>query len=246
MNLSEINIREKKFHNILESSETSRFENVFYKALFNLRKYFIEYLKKNISEKEVLNFGCGTGVMSQDLYQFKPKKTLGIDISEEAIKLAISSSKKLNMKIEFKVDNCEKTNLPSESFDLIYGVSILHHLDLKKSIKEINRILRKGGSTIFVEPLGTNPIINFYRFLTPKSRSIDEHPLMFKDLDLIKEHFKHTKIKYFGFLTVVFYLFYKNPEKSFFFNILSKLDNFIFKFKYFRFLAWSIIIIAEK
>ena len=78
MNLTEINIREKKFHDILESSESPRFEKIFYKALFNLRKYFIEYLKKNIFEKEVLYFGCGTGAMSQDLYQYKPKKTLGI------------------------------------------------------------------------------------------------------------------------------------------------------------------------
>ena len=95
MNLTEINIREKKFHDILESSESPRFEKIFYKALFNLRKYFIEYLKKNIFEKEVLYFGCGTGAMSQDLYQYKPKKTLGIDISEQAIKKAITSSKKL-------------------------------------------------------------------------------------------------------------------------------------------------------
>ena len=36
MSLSEKNIREKEFHNKLHSRENARFENIFYKALFNL------------------------------------------------------------------------------------------------------------------------------------------------------------------------------------------------------------------
>ena len=69
---------------------------------------------------------------------------------------------------------------------------------------------------------------------------------MFKDLNLIKNHFKFTKINYYGFLTIIFFLFYKNPEKSIIYNFLSKVDNFIFKIKYLRFLAWSVMITAEK
>ena len=246
MSLTEINIREKEFHNILHSGKSSRFERIFYKALFNLRKYFIDSLEKKIFEKEILDFGCGNGNTSQRVYKFRPKKILGIDISDQAVKQAISSAKKLGMDIEYKVENCEKLDLPSESFDIVYGQGILHHLDLVKSIQEIFRILRKGGLIIFAEPLGTNPAINLYRFLTPKSRSRDEHPLIFKDLDLIKKHFKSVEIKYFGFFTVIFFLFYKNPEKSFFYNFFSKLDDLIFKFKYLRFLAWSVTIVAEK
>ena len=41
--------------------------------------------------------------------------------------------------------------------------------------------LPSKGNLIFIEPLGTNPIINLYRKLTPKSRSKDEHPLINKD-----------------------------------------------------------------
>ena len=36
MNLTEINLREKNFHNNLQSQKKGRFENIFYKALFNL------------------------------------------------------------------------------------------------------------------------------------------------------------------------------------------------------------------
>ena len=73
---------------------------------------------------------------------------------------------------------------------------ILHHLDFSKCLDEISRILKPDGSMIFVEPLGTNPLINLYRKFTPNSRSIDEHPLIAKDFRTLKEKFKDVEIKY--------------------------------------------------
>ena len=50
-------------------------------------------------------------------------------------------------------------------------------LNFLSVLNEISRILKPNGKLLFIEPLGTNPLINFYRKLTPKSRSKDEHPL---------------------------------------------------------------------
>ena len=47
MKLSEENIREKKFHNELQSKQTGRFENIFYKAIYNANEDFFNYLKVN-------------------------------------------------------------------------------------------------------------------------------------------------------------------------------------------------------
>jgi hypothetical protein len=99
---------------------------------------------------------------------------------------------------------------------------------------------------VFLEPLGTNPLINFYRKLTPKSRSEDEHPFLKKDFDFIESLFEQVTIKYYGFFTLVFFLFYKNPQKSIIFKIISKLDYYFFKIKYFKRFAWSVLIIAKK
>ena len=44
MTLTEINIREKKFHNELQSQKKGRFENVFYKAIYNINEDFFNYL----------------------------------------------------------------------------------------------------------------------------------------------------------------------------------------------------------
>ena len=98
----------------------------------------------------------------------------------------------------------------------------------------------------FWSPLGTNPIINFYRKLTPNSRSIDEHPFLEKDFDFLSSLFNSVEVRYYGFLTLVFFLFYKNPKDSVIFKVLAKLDNYLFKIKYLNKLAWSVMIIAKK
>ena len=246
MNLTEINLREKEFHNKLQSKSKGRFENIFYKALYNMYEDFSAYTSKKAKKKIVLDYGCGVGSVTQKVSKLNPSKLFGIDISEVSINKAIEEAKKLNLKINYSVDNCEKTKFEAETFDLVFGSGILHHLNLEKSVDEINRILKNNGEMIFLEPLGTNPLINFYRKFTPKSRSIDEHPFLEKDFNFINSLFKQVKIKYYGFFTLVFFLLYKNPENSLIFKIASKLDDYFFKIKYFRNFAWSILVIAKK
>ena len=179
MDLSEINIREKEFHNELHTLNKKRFENKFYKAAYNLYEDFFDVLKTKVRFKDVLEYGCGTGNFAEQVSSFKPKKLVAIDISEEAIKKAKGEKKSEENKIDYRVENCENSNLSSDAFDIIYGLGILHHLNLNKSLKELNRMLKKGGTMLFAEPMATNPIINIYRKFTPKARSADEHPLTF-------------------------------------------------------------------
>ena len=122
----------------------------------------------------------------------------------------------------------------------------MHHLNISLCLDEIKRILKPGGKLIFIEPLGTNPLINFYRKLTPKSRSQDEHPLVKLDFDLIEKKFINTQIKYYGFLTLIFFPFYKSPKNSNIFKFLTIVDQFLFKSNIFKKFAWSVLIIAQK
>ena len=245
MNLTKINIWEKNFHNNLISSGNQRSENKYYKALHDLYKDFFEHLENNIKNKNVLDFGCGNGGYVEKASCFRPSSITAIDISEKAIELAKSRVVK-NTKVDYKVENCENTKLGSEQFDYIYGAGILHHLNLDKSVKEIERLLKRKGNLIFIEPMGTNPLINFYRKLTPGSRSSDEHPFKFSDIKFFKKVFKNVEVKYYGFFTLVFLPFYKSPENSKIFSLLAKIDKIFLKIPFFKFLAWSVIIKAEK
>ncbi len=246
MNLTEINIREKKFHDNLQSKKSGRFENIFYKAIHNITEDFFSYLKENTKNSDVLDYGCGTGVSIERVIKFKPKKIFGIDISEVSIKKAKRKAEEFKISANYSVDNCEKTKFENNSFDVVYGAGILHHLNLEKCLDEIYRILKSKGKLVFIEPLGTNPIINFYRKLTPNSRSKDEHPLVNKDFVYIKNKFTDISIKYYGFLTLVFFPFYKSPNNSKLFRLLVDLDQFLFKFKFFQIFAWSVLIKAKK
>ncbi len=246
MSLTEKNLREKKFHNELQSKPKGRFENIFYKAIYASGKDFYAFLEKNVKNCEILDYGCGVGISLQKVINYGPKRISGIDISEVSIKKAKERINKSNTIVNLEVDNCEKTNFEDNKFDIVYGTGILHHLDISKSLNEIHRILRSKGSLVFIEPLGTNPLINLYRKLTPNSRSQDEHPLVKKDFELINEKFKDTKIYYYGFLTLIFFPFYGSPKNSNSFKILNKLDQILFKLNFFKKLAWSVLILAKK
>ncbi len=246
MSLSEINIREKDFHNKLQSKTKERFENKFYKAINNCGEDFLVYLKDNAKNSDILDYGCGIGSFTEKVIKYNPKKITGIDISEISIDKAKKKAKELNIDIDYRVDNCEKTSLDQNSFDIVYGTGILHHLEIDKCLDEIHRVLKSKGNLLFIEPLGTNPIINLYRKLTPNARSKDEHPLIKKDFDYIEKKFSDIKIRYYGFLTLIFFPFYKTPKNSKLFKLLVSFDQFLFRFKLFQLLAWSVLISAKK
>jgi len=246
MKLTDKNIREKEFHNNLQSRAKSRFENIFYKAIVNAWDDFYDYLKLNVKNSEVLDFGCGVGPVLEKVKRFNPKKITGIDISDVSIAKAKEKFQSQSKKVELLVDNCEKTRFEDNKFDLVYGLGILHHLNMSQCVNEISRILKPTGTLLFIEPLGTNPIINLYRAFTPNSRSKDEHPLVSKDFDIIKTRFNKIILKYYGFLTLIFFPFYRSPKNSIVFKVLIKLDQFLFKIKFFRLFAWSVLIVAKR
>ena len=246
MSLTETNQREKEFHNELQSQSKGRFENIFYKAIFNSNEDFFKFLELNTINSEVLDFGCGIGSSLEKVIKFNPKKITGIDISEVSIRKAKNKVKETESEIELLVDNCEQTKFNSNNFDIVYGTGILHHLNMSMCLDEIKRVLKPGGNLIFIEPLGTNPLINFYRKLTPKSRSVDEHPFMNKDFKYIDNKFINMKIKYYGFLTLLFFPFYKSPDNSKLFKFFSNFDQLLFKYKFFQLFAWSVLITAKK
>ena len=67
--------------------------------------------------------------------------------------------------------------LPDSSVDAILGRGILHHLNFTVAMHEVTRVLRKGGSAFFIEPLYDNPASIIFRKLTPDARTTDERPL---------------------------------------------------------------------
>ena len=136
-----------------------------------LENYLEDEVAHKALEAVILDYGCLTGEFSYKLSHYHPKQVIGIDIS--SVGIAAAQNQYGNV-AEFYVMDAHQTDFENDTFDLIVGRSILHHLDWEVAINEIKRILKPGGRAIFMEPLGDNPVARLFRLLTPQARTEDE------------------------------------------------------------------------
>lgn len=195
-------IREKEFHNDAFSNETRKAAKKYYKSAASGKSYYRHLISEKVKNKKVLEYGCGPGSAAFDLARLGAE-VYAIDISDVAIDQTLEAALKEGLKINASVMDAENLSFEDNSFDTICGSGILHHLDLARSYKEINRTLKEDGRAVFFEPMGHNPIINLYRNLTPKMRTEDEHPLLMKDIRLAQEYFKEVNGRYFNLFATI-------------------------------------------
>lgn len=104
----------------------------------------------------VLEIGCGTGYYTKELEKTGARIT-AIDISPDLLNVARTSV--ISEKVTFKIDNAYDMSFEDGIFDTVVGISVLHHLDMERSLKEIYRVLKPGGAIRFSEPNMLNPQI---------------------------------------------------------------------------------------
>ncbi len=197
--------KEMQFHDERFGSEDEARKAVkkFYLVNEHLRQRYEELVCQFGEGKDVLEYGCGAGGSLERWKQCNVQSITGIDISPKGIEKAASRAQALGMNARLLVMNAEQTDFDDDSFDLVAGTGILHHLDLKAAYRELQRILKPDGHAIFIEPMGHNPVINWYRSRTPSMRTEDEHPLLMTDLDLLKQYFHHVKLEFFSLFTLL-------------------------------------------
>lgn len=118
-----------------------------------------EILKKICSPKKgakILEIGAGDGEFTQRLAKLSCT-IVAIDITPRVVEKGEERIKKNNVK--FLVDNAEAMQFKDNSFDIVCGISILHHINSKKALKEAYRVLKPGGQLFFTEPNLINPHI---------------------------------------------------------------------------------------
>jgi ubiquinone/menaquinone biosynthesis C-methylase UbiE len=103
--------------------------------------YFIQH-GDIIAGKKVLEIGCGTGEFTKRIAQTGADIT-AIDISPDLLEIARKTIP--NVTVGFRVQNVEKLDFEDGSFDVVIGSSILHHLNLNPALKEVYRVLKRGG-----------------------------------------------------------------------------------------------------
>lgn len=117
-------------------------------------QYFID-LAKVKPGGQVLEIGCGTGLFTRKFYSATKADITAIDISEELL----TEARKLLPEAAFKTDDAMKMSFQNDTFDVVFGSSVLHHLEFVSALNEIYRVLKPGGRMIFAEPNMINPQI---------------------------------------------------------------------------------------
>ena len=242
---------EKAFHDAKYAGED--LYPLHYKANPTLHVYqHMRNLMGDIRGKRVLEYGCGEGWTTCDLAQMGATID-AFDISEQGVtktKAALTRAG-LSQRCTVRQMAAEQLDYPAETFDLAVGFAILHHLDVDRALEALYRVLRPNGRAIFAEPLGTNPVINLYRRITPQYRTPDEAPLVLKDFRLQAKcfsGFEHYEY-YFTALAALALLYVPIARRAFgpLNRALCRFDDwFLPRAGRLRSLAWYSVIVLHK
>ena len=148
--------------------------------------YLSSLLEKGLT---IADLGCGDGFYCQYLQKYANKLyCVDVDCSvlEEAKKKVTISN------AEFLCEDAAKTSIPSESVDVAFLANAFHDMDKEEVVKEIKRILKKGGKVIIIEWEKKNTF-----FGPPLFIRISEEEVLnfFKDFKLINK-FKPSEHHY--------------------------------------------------
>lgn len=232
--------REKSFHNDRFSEEVRAGQEKYYFAIARGTAHFRDRVRELSKGANVLEYGCGVG---ENTLQLAPlaASIVGIDISDVGVERGTQEAKRRRIEnASFAVMNAESMTFADASFDFVFGVGIVHHLDVAKSIAEIKRVLKPGGVALFWEPLGHNPVINLYRYLTPAARTPDEHPLLRGDFDIVGACFPGVTMRHSGLFSLAAIPLRNTRLGERLRNILDSLDRALFSFGPTRWMSWYV------
>ena len=186
--------------------------------------YLIHKYIPNINEKRILDVGCASGFLLQEL----------ANISKCAVGIDIRSTTDIASGCNFIQADCHTLPFEDRSFDLVISLGVLEHVsDYELAIIEMKRVLKPDGYLFLM--MGPTPL---WKYLdNPEHRkTIPKHPEVSVVLRLLQDgkclKIWNENIQYRLFEMKTFKLFPTNPmlEKLFRSFILRKVLSSILRF----------------
>jgi SAM-dependent methyltransferase len=166
------------------------------------RNEVIRTTMREAADRRVLEIGSQSWEWCLFRYGYRPAQLICINVSQAELDSGRTQAAKLGFACGFCKMDAHQLDFADASFDMVFGVAILHHLDFARAMRDIHRVLRKGGKIVFMEPLRHNPVARLVRWSTPHARTLDELPLGRAELRLIDRNFEADNY-YSELLTVI-------------------------------------------
>jgi len=164
-------------------------------------EYFIKLGNITPTDK-ILEIGCGTALFTEKVYNSVQANITAIDISGDLLDKARTKLPQVN----FMNEDAMHLSFSDNSFDFVYGSSVLHHLEVEKALKECFRVLKPGKALVFAEPNMLNPQIFIQKNIPFIKRIMGDSPdetafIRWKLKNVLKNvGFKDIKIFPYDFL----------------------------------------------
>ena len=116
--------------------------------------------KNYFLNKVCLDAGCGSNAnATYNLLKMGAKKVYAFDLDESIYEIAPTMLKKFEGRYKLEVGNVLNLKYSDGQFDFVHCAGVLHHTaDFYLGIKELGRVLKKGGQ-IYLETYGKGGLI---------------------------------------------------------------------------------------
>ena len=124
------------------------------------KKQLIKSSKKSLSNFNILDLGCGGGLVCEPLARLGANIT-GVDFVKQNIIAAKKHAKKSNANIEYLHLNINNLKL-KKKYDAVLILEVLEHIeDWKKIIINVKKLLKPGGK-IIISTINRNFVSKFF------------------------------------------------------------------------------------
>ena len=164
--------------------------------------YALEYAFHRLGDARgahVLDLGCGDGEFTT-LVASHGARVTALDISSDLLAMARERSDLDGARgaVTPLCASIHAVPLADESVDIVFGMAVLHHVDLERAGREIHRVLKPGGRAIFKEPMRNSKVLAGARRMIPYRQpdvSPFERPLRLQEMRAFASRFRswHTR-----------------------------------------------------
>jgi 2-polyprenyl-3-methyl-5-hydroxy-6-metoxy-1,4-benzoquinol methylase len=132
-------------------------------------------LAEDVTDKRVLEIGCGRGDLSCWLAKNTKAAITAADFSYTAVAMGSKFAAGLGVKIDWRVMDIQSIACPNATFDFVISSETIEHVpDPALAVRELARVIKPGGKLFLTVPNYLNPTGMYRGYLRLKGTPYTE------------------------------------------------------------------------